>query len=129
MSKFKYTYSAPTEQERKEIESIKNQYSKSPNQNKLDRLRHLDKKVKNIPMVISLLLGIVGTLIFGLGLSMVLEFNLLAWGVIVSLVGLIPTISAYFAYNKIFSYLKEKHSQEILELSDDLLNNQNTNQI
>ncbi len=122
MSKFKYTYYAPTEEERKEIESIKKQYSKSPEQSSLERLRYLDKKVKNSPAIISLILGIVGTLIFGLGLTMILEWNLIWWGVAVAFIGLIPTICAYFAYNKIFSYLKEKYSQEILELSEQLLN-------
>ena len=129
MNKFKYTFSSPTEDERKEIESIKKQYSPSNQQSKLERLRKLDKKVKNVPIIISLLLGIIGTLIFGLGITMVLEWNLLWWGVGVALVGIIPIASAYFVYNLVFTRLKNNYSEEILTLSEELLKNIQTTEI
>lgn len=124
MNKFEYKYSAPTQEERKEIEFIQNQYKeKDSRQTKLERLRMLDNKVKNIPVCVSLVLGICGVLIFGLGLTMILEWKLMLWGIIVSIVGCVPMSLAYYVYKKLFKNLKNKHSNEILSISNELLNN------
>ena len=54
--KFKYSYSAPSERERKEIEYIQKQYQKKDErQLKLERLRNLDNKVKSFPALIAFL--------------------------------------------------------------------------
>lgn len=119
---FEFQYSAPTNIERKEIESIRNSYlEKASGSDKLSRLRKLDSKVRNIPIVISLILGVVGILIFGLGLTMVLEWNLNIWGVIVGALGLIPTLFAYPVYYQTLKHLKNKYSNEIIKLSEELL--------
>ena len=122
MSKeFKYSYSAPTEKERVEIEQIKSRYQLSSSNEKLVRLKKLDSKVKNTPTIVSLILGIVGVLVFGTGLTMALEWNLLLWGAVVSLVGCVPITLAYFVYNAIYEKLKTKYAHEIIELSNELL--------
>lgn len=121
---FEYKYVALSIEERKEIESIKNSYlPKDKSLNKLDYLKKLDNKVKSIPTMLSLIVGIVGLLLFGLGLAMILEWHLTAFGVIVSAIGLIPISLAYLTYQKSLKYLKDKYSQEILEISNDLLEN------
>ena len=121
--KFEYTYSAPTEEERKEIEHIQNQYKpKEKSGDKLERLRKLDNKVKNIPVIVSLLLGIAGILTFGLGLTLILEWKMYIGGIMLGVVGCVPMSIAYFAYNKIHTWLKNKYSNEILTLSGELLN-------
>ena len=120
---FKYTYSAPTEEERLEIESIKRQYEpKEKTETKLDKLRNLDKKVKIFPLILSLTFGIVGTLVFGLGLTLVLEWNRIILGIIVATLGLIPISIAYPTYSIIYRKNKEKYADEIIKLSDELLN-------
>ena len=123
-NKFEYSFSAPTANERKEIEDIRKQYSEKQEKNKkLERLKLLDKKVKNLPVALSISAGIVGTLIFGTGLAMILEWNKLIWGAIVCAVGIVPIILAYFLYKKTYTKLKDKYGKEILKLSDELLNN------
>lgn len=123
---FEFNYVAPTGAERKEIERIRNSYLiKEKPKGKLEQLRKLDAKVKNIPSIISLVLGIIGILIFGLGFTMVLEWQLYFWGVIVSFVGLVPTLLAYPIYLLILKRLKNKYSAEILELSEQLLDDNN----
>jgi len=123
--KFEYKYSAPTEEERKEIEHIKRQYQeKSERGAKLERLRNLDNKVKNTPAVVALVLGIAGVLIFGLGLTMILEWQLFIWGVIVSILGFVPMTVAYFAYNKVYEILKNRYSEQIIKISSELLNDE-----
>ena len=122
---FNYTYSAPTSEEKKEIEYIRKQYvekqEKKGKDEKMQRLRTLHSKVKSPALAISLTMGIVGTLIFGLGLSMVLEWGLLVLGSLVAVVGLAPIISAYWAHNKILERQKKKYGEEILRLSQELL--------
>lgn len=123
---FEYKYVAPTASERREIESIKNNYMPlDENQKKLFKLRKLDSKVRNTPIIISSIIGLVGILIFGLGLTMVLEWEKILSGVIVSIIGFIPTLLAHPVYLKVKYYLKNKYSDKIIKLSDELLNKNN----
>lgn len=119
---FEFKYTAPTSEERREIESIKNRYLAQNKPSKLEYLRRLDRKVKNAPTLISLIIGLVGVLIFGLGLTMVLEWELWIGGIVVSCVALIPMLIAYPIYLKVGQKLKNKYSKEILEISEELLN-------
>lgn len=120
--KFNFSYSSPTKNERQEIESIRNQYIElSERDLKLVKLKKLDKKVKRIPTIVALTVGICGILIFGLGLTMVLEWNMIAWGSVVCVVGLAPIISTYFIYTRLTKKLKNKYGKEIVNLSDELL--------
>lgn len=122
---FEFNYVAPTKEERKEIESIRNNYvEKKPATSKLQRLRNLDAKVKNIPIAMSLMVGCVGALIFGLGLAMILEWQILTWGIVVALIGLVPVALAYPIYTKLSVVMKAKYSEEIIKLSDELLNDE-----
>ena len=122
-NQFNYTYKAPTEEERREIESIKRQYEpKNESENKLARLRKLNNYVNGLATSVSIALGVIGLLIFGLGLAMVLEYQIIIGGVIVSAFG-IPLIAiAYPIYNIILNKNKAKYGDEILKLSNELLN-------
>ena len=126
-NKFEYTYAAPSETERKEIESIRRQYEdrKDTPESKLERLRKLDSFVKNSATCLSLILGVVGLLTFGLGLTMILEWAKYVWGVIVAIVGLVPLCAAYPVYLFVLKRNKKKYSAEILQLSEELLKEQN----
>ena len=120
--KFTYTYSAPTESERREIESIRRQYKLTEcTENKVDRLRSLHSKVVGAATAASLVLGVVGTLIFGTGMALALEFNMLIPGIIVAALGAVPMALAYPVHKKMIEKGKEKYGDEILRLSDELL--------
>lgn len=122
-NKFEYKYKAPTQEERQEINNILNDYlPKNESNNKLDYLRKLDFKVKNIPMIVGLNLGIIGTLIFGLGLTCFLEWNLIILGFIFSLLGMIVAVMAYPLYKVIYKRMKNRYSDEIIKISNELLN-------
>ena len=119
---FNYTYKAPTEEERREIESIKRQYEEpKTEEGKLERLRKLNNYVNGQATALALVAGILGLLIFGLGLTMVLEWSLLIWGIVVMAVGVPPMAVAYPLYNKILKRNKERYGKEILRLSEELL--------
>ena len=120
--KFNYSYFAPTAEQRKKIESIKKDYSQKDDfEIKMDKLNKLDDKVKRGPMIFSLTLGIVGILSFGLGLTFVLEWNKLLLGIIIGIVSCIPLLSAYPTYLFYTKKLKDKYGDEILKLSEELL--------
>lgn len=122
--KFSYKYIAPTEEERKEIDSIRRQYApQSQTESKLDRLRRLDSIVKNTAIIWSLVLGVLGTLIFGLGLTMILEWQILPWGIVIMAIGSVPIAIAYPVYKTVLKKYKNRYGEEILRLSKELLNN------
>ncbi|MBQ7227416.1 MAG: dihydropteridine reductase [Clostridia bacterium] len=122
---FKYTYSAPSEEERREIEGIRNQYTpKEKPDDKLTRLKKLHARVSLIPIIVALTLGVIGTLVFGLGLSLILVWKNWTVGIILSIVGFIIAVMAYPLHALLIRHLKDKYGKEILELSDELLNNE-----
>ena len=122
-TKFEYSYSAPSEAERREIASIRRQYEpqSEKKESKMERLRRLDAYVRNSANAISLVFGIVGILVFGLGLTMMLEWALYFWGVVVCIVGAITTALAYPVYSGTLRKNKKKYGEEILALSEELL--------
>ena len=121
--KFDYNYTAPTQAERKEIEALRNKYlpKEESEKNALEKLRDLDRKVHSLPTMLGIIFGVIGTLIFGLGMAMILEWNFLIGGALVAIVGLVPLALAYPVYKKTLQKQKEKYSEEILSLSKKLL--------
>lgn len=119
---FSFSYSAPTEEERREIESIKRSYIANENKyTKIEKLRMLDKKVKTPPTVVGLTVGIIGTLVLGVGMTMVLEWDLTVEGVIVGCIGTVIACLAYPIRNLILNINKKKYSKEILTIADEIL--------
>lgn len=122
-NQFNFKYSAPTEEERKEIDSIRRQYiPQEKTESKIERLRRLDSLVKNTAIIFSLVLGVVGTLLFGLGLTMILEWNIWLWGVVLMVLGAIPMAIAYPVYQRVLRKYKHRYGEEILRLSEEILN-------
>ncbi len=123
-NEYRYTYAAPTAEERKVIENIRRQYiPESEQEQDLKKLRELDAKVENIPTCIALIVGTVGCLIFGLGMACVLKFNLFVVGVLIGLFGLAITLAAYPSYKFFVGRYRKKYGGKILALSDELLKN------
>ena len=127
--KFEYKYTAPTMEERKEIDSIRRQYLPTDkSMTKMDRLRYLDRKVKGIPQAVSISFGVVGILMFGTGMTFFLEWvNYWYIGIPFAIVGVILMSLAYLVYVKLLTKLKNKYGKEIIELSNELLNEENEN--
>lgn len=125
-NRFEYKYSVPTERERREIESIKRQYTRQDDiteANKLMRLRRLHNSIVNTARLVALIIGIAGTLIFGGGMALIMEFSQLSLGIAISVIGIIPMALSYPVYKLVFNLKKKKHTEEILRLSDELLEN------
>lgn len=125
--KFTYKYTAVTKEERREIEEIRQRYEpKSGEKDSLTRLKELDAKVKNPPMVWGLTLGVVGVLIFGLGLTMILEWTIPVGGIVCMLAGCLVMAIAYPVYEWLLRRGKKRYGEEILRLSETLLHEEET---
>lgn len=122
--KFEYKYEAPTIEERKEIDSIRRAYlPEDQSMSRIDRLRYLDNKVKSIPMIFGLSFGVIGVLLFGTGLTFFLEWtNMFVIGIPFSLIGTVLMLLAYPIYKKVLNNLKNKYGKQIIDLSNELLN-------
>lgn len=119
---FKFEYSAPTDSERKEILSIRNEYmSVGTDGNNVERLRAMHRRVKSLPSALSIVIGVIGTLIFGAGMAMFLEWNYTVSGAIVGVIGFVIALAAYPIYKIFAKIMKKKYSNRIIELSNEIL--------
>lgn len=114
--KFEYTYSA---KQQAELETIRKKYLPEE-ETKMDKLRRLDKSVTRPGTIISIVIGIAGTLIMGLGMCMCLEWSQFVWGIILGILGIAILASAYPVFNKITQKQKEKIAPEILRLTEEI---------
>ncbi len=124
---FNYTYSAV---EQDEIKKIREKYQPKV-EDDMSKLRKLDAEVTNKATMNSLVIGIIGALIMGTGMSFVmtdlgavfgLQGNLnLVVGIIVGLVGLVLAGTAYPMYVKVLKRERAKAAPEILRLTEELI--------
>lgn len=125
--KFSYTYSAPTEEERREIEDIRRAYAPATeSEDKLTKIRALNERATRPARIAALTLGIGGILLFGLGMSMTLAWELIAGGIVVAVIGMLATIVANPVRRVLLKRGKQKYGAEILRLTDELLGEKNT---
>jgi hypothetical protein len=126
---FNYTYSA---KEQAELKKIREKYTPSTEpEDKMARLRKLDASVTDTAQAFALVLGVLGTLFLGFGMSIImtdlsellgLSGNAaMAVGVIVGIVGGILASLAYPIYNAIVKAKRKKLAPEIIRLTDELM--------
>ena len=117
---FNYTYSASQQQE---IKRIREKYAPpAQEEDKMERLRKLDASVTKPGTIVSLIVGILGALVMGTGMSCIMVWeNLMIPGVIIGVVGMIGVIAAYPLYSRITKKQREKLAPEILRLSNELM--------
>lgn len=126
---FSYTYSA---REQEEIRRIRKKYVSNEaesKEDKMERLRRLDAGVTTKGTVFSLIVGIIGALILGTGMSFVMtdlgnvfESKVLAMviGILMGLVGAVGVALAYPLYNFITRKERQRIAPEILRLTEEL---------
>lgn len=118
-NQFNFTYSAP---EHDEIKKIREKYlPETETQTKLERLRQLDKNAETPGMIASLVLGVVGTLLLGLGMCCTMVWkDFFVLGIIVGVIGIATLSSAYPVYKRVTQKHRKKIAPEILKLTDEL---------
>ena len=118
---FSFTYSA---EQQKEVEAIRKKYLPKE-EDKMETLRKLDRKVERPGTVASLVNGILGSLVFGAGMSccLVLSEQLFVPGIVIGILGLIMTGTSYPMYKKITIKKRAKYAEQILALTNELAMN------
>ena len=117
-NKFNYTYSANRNEE---IKRIREKYLPKT-ADKLTQLKSLDKIPTQKATIYSLMVGIIGTLILGCGMSLVLVWHIMLLGILIGSFGIIILSVAYPLYIRTLKTEREKIAPEILRLSDELMN-------
>jgi len=126
---FQYTYSA---KEQAELKRIRDKYTApTEDEDKMARLRRLDASVTNTAQAVALVFGIIGTLILGLGMSLIMtdigeilgshKDMAMVIGIIVGIVGGFLASLAYPIYNAIVKAKRKKLAPEIIHLTDELM--------
>lgn len=118
-STFQYTYSA---KEQAQIKAIRSKYVPKE-ENKMEQLRRLDASVNQKATMYSLIVGIIGALIMGTGMSccMVWADAWLVPGIVIGLIGMAIAVTAYPLYNRVLKKERERIAPEILRLTDELM--------
>ena len=116
---FTYNYSAARN---KEVESIRRKYMPHE-ESKLEKLKRLDYRVQMAGMIESLCFGIIGALVFGIGMCFFLDvFAGAAWlTAILMICGTLLMIPAYPIYRRIARKTKAELTPEILRLSEEIM--------
>ncbi len=115
---FEYTYSAP---QQNEVQKIREKYL--PKEvTKLDQLRALDAGVTKRGTAVSLVHGILYSLVLGLGMSCCLVWTGIWFipGILFGCIGLAGMAVTYPIYNRIVKQDREKIAPEILRLTEEL---------
>ncbi len=115
---FTYSYSAKTNNE---VEKIRRKYMPYE-ESKLEKLKRLDSRVETAGVLESLCLGIIGALVFGVGMCFFLDvFAGSLWlTVLPMLLGTAMMLPAYPLYKRIAAKRKKELTPEILRLSDEI---------
>lgn len=114
--KFEYTYSAS---QQSELDAIRKKYLPQE-ESKMDRLRRLDKSVSNKSTMISIIIGVIGTFVMGLGMCCVMEWSMFAVGIIIGIAGMVLIALAYPIFCYITKKQREKIAPEILRLTEEI---------
>ena len=116
---FTYNYSAARN---KEVESIRRKYMPHE-ESKLETLKRLDYRVQAAGMIESLCFGIIGALVFGVGMCFFLDvFAGAAWlTAILMICGTLLMIPAYPIYRRIARKTRAELTPEILRLSEEIM--------
>ena len=116
---FKFTYSA---KEQEEIKNIRKKYA-APEEDKMEHLRKLDASVTGKATTAALVVGIIGTLLLGVGMccTMVWQSTWFIPGIIIGLIGIGVLVLAYPIFTRIIKKEREKIAPEILRLTEELM--------
>ena len=117
---FEYTYSA---KQQKEVEQIRKKYLPKE-EDKMEILRKMDKEAEKPGKITSLALGIMGSLLLGIGMCCTMIWNhslsIFVVGIIVGIIGMLIMAVAYPVYIKVTKKQREKIANQVLELTEEL---------
>lgn len=116
---FSYTYSA---RQQDELNKIRKKYMPKED-DKMEQIRRLDSGVTQKGSVTALIVGIISTLVLGVGMCccMVWADSLFVPGIIIGIIGMAGVALAYPLYTHIIKRERERIAPEIIRLTDELM--------
>lgn len=122
---FQMTYRA---QEQDEIREIRKKYLPAE-EDKMAKLRALDARAGRKATAVSVAVGVVGTLLLGIGMSLTMtDFGTFALGnlslpvgIAVGVVGIAVLSCAYPLYTRTLAKERRRNAPEVLRLTDELM--------
>lgn len=116
---FQYTYSAA---EQEELKKIRSKYLPKT-EDRMETLRKLDGQAAQKATLISIVIGVIGALIMGLGMSccMVWAGVWFVPGIVIGIVGIALAATAYPVYSHTLARERARIAPEILRLTDELM--------
>ena len=121
---FKMTYSA---QQQEEIQAIRQKYVPKE-ESKMDKLRALDARVTQKATMASIIVGIIGAMVLGCGMSLIMsDFGkalgdaAFPVGIVAGALGIALVALAYPMYHRTLKKEREKIAPQILQLTDELM--------
>ncbi len=129
-SEFNFTYSAKEQEELRKIRA-KYEPQEADREDKMERLRRLDNSVTEKATTVSLVVGIIGALILGSGMSLIMTevgemlglqgVLCLVIGIVIGIIGMVMVCFAYPVYNRILKKERARIAPEVLQLTDELM--------
>lgn len=118
---FSYTFSA---ERREEVERIREKYL--PREaDPTERLREIDRGVTRKATVASISVGVVGSLVMGIGMCFTMLWatdpRVFIAGVAIGLAGIALVALAYPLYRRVIRREREKAAPEVMRITDELL--------
>lgn len=124
---FRFVYSAD---EQDELRKIRQKYL-SQEEDRMNLIRKLDNSVTQKATMFSIIIGVIGALVMGSGMSLImtdlgtwLGFNSilgLILGIILGFIGMVFVALAYPVYSKVLRTEREKIAPQILKLTEELM--------
>ena len=111
------------------VQKIRTQYTEKEH-SQLDALKELDTKVKRPANVFAYVFGSISAIIMGSGMSLVMTdigaqlgmAETMVPGIVIGVIGLVMAVANYPMYNKILNSRRKKYADQIIALSDSLMN-------
>lgn len=117
-SMYAYTYSSKRNEE---INNILSKYAPKE-EDKMEQLRQLDQRVTQRGSVISILVGTISSLVFGIGMCCTMLWtSYFAAGIVIGVLGVIGVSSAYPIYNYVVKKERAKIANQVIALGNELL--------
>lgn len=116
---FNFTYSA---KEQDEVKKIRQKYL-PVEEDKMQQLRRLDQSVTQKGTIMSIIIGVIGSLVLGIGMCCVMVWAGVWFipGILTGLIGMGIVAVAYPVYHSVTRKEREKIAPEIIRLTDELM--------
>lgn len=113
----------PSKENAAKADAIRRKYMEKGT-TKTDQLEALDAKVKTPALVAASILGVTGALVMGAGMSNIMVWENMTFGLALGIPGLAMLVFVWPVYKIILNSRKKKYASQIMELSGKIIDEQ-----